>query len=68
VYIYLLPIFLEKPFALIVTMASLEIESQLEKARLQDGPKYERTPFGKEMLKHFLMDPSYKNLNHGISS
>ena len=26
---------------------------------------YKRTPFGKEMLKHFLFDPSYKNLNHG---
>ncbi|KAH8678855.1 pyridoxal phosphate-dependent transferase [Tricladium varicosporioides] len=27
--------------------------------------KYERTPFGKEMLKHFLFDPKFKNLNHG---
>lgn len=26
----------------------------------------ERTPFGKEMLKHFLFDPHYKNLNQGI--
>jgi hypothetical protein len=26
----------------------------------------ERTPFGKEMLKHFLFDPDYKNLNQGI--
>ncbi len=24
-----------------------------------------RTKFGKEMLKHFLFDPSYKNLNQG---
>ena len=26
----------------------------------------ERTPFGKEMLKHFPFDPAYKNLNQGI--
>ena len=25
------------------------------------------TPFGKPMLKHWLFDPSYKNLNHGSS-
>jgi hypothetical protein len=25
-----------------------------------------RTPFGKEMLKHFLFDPNFKNLNQGI--
>ena len=24
-----------------------------------------RTPFGKEMLKHFLFDPNFKNLNQG---
>jgi hypothetical protein len=24
------------------------------------------TPFGKQMLKHFLFDPAYKNLNHGM--
>ncbi|KAG0653097.1 PLP-dependent C-S lyase [Hyphodiscus hymeniophilus] len=28
-------------------------------------PTDKRTPFGKEMLKHFLFDPSFKNLNHG---
>jgi selenocysteine lyase/cysteine desulfurase len=26
---------------------------------------YERTPFGKEMRKHFMFAPSYRNLNHG---
>ena len=26
---------------------------------------YKRTPFGKEMLKHFLFNPNFKNLNHG---
>lgn len=26
------------------------------------------TPFGRPMLKHFLFDPKYKNLNHGIIS
>ena len=24
-----------------------------------------RTPFGKEMLKHFLFDSNFKNFNHG---
>jgi hypothetical protein len=24
------------------------------------------TPFGKQMLRHFLFDPDYKNINHGI--
>jgi len=35
---------------------------------LEEGVKYERTPFGKAMLKHFLFDPGYKNLNHGTNS
>jgi hypothetical protein len=25
-----------------------------------------QTPFGKPMLKHWLFDPTYKNLNHGM--
>jgi hypothetical protein len=29
---------------------------------------YARTPFGKEMLKHFLFDASFKNLNQGINA
>ncbi|CZT45388.1 related to isopenicillin N epimerase [Rhynchosporium secalis] len=29
------------------------------------SPSYERTQFGKEMLKHFSFDPNWKNLNHG---
>ncbi|KAF4629919.1 hypothetical protein G7Y89_g8223 [Cudoniella acicularis] len=32
---------------------------------LHVSTKYERIPFGKEMLKHFLFDPEFKNLNHG---
>ena len=24
------------------------------------------TPFGAPMRKHFLIDPAYKNLNHGM--
>ena len=32
---------------------------------IEDAPTYERTAFGKEMLKHFLFDPEYKNLNQG---
>lgn len=38
-------------------LASLRISSPEER-------KYERTPFGKEMLKHFLLDPEYHNMNH----
>jgi hypothetical protein len=30
-----------------------------------DSTSYERTPFGRQMLKHFLFDPAYKNFNHG---
>ncbi|KAH8809029.1 aminotransferase family protein-like protein [Xylogone sp. PMI_703] len=37
---------------------SLQIDSNDEVA-------YERTPFGKEMRKHFLFDPKWKNINHG---
>lgn len=33
---------------------------------LTEEVKYERTPFGKDMLKHFAFDPAWKNLNHGI--
>ncbi|EKD21658.1 uncharacterized protein L3040_004881 [Drepanopeziza brunnea f. sp. 'multigermtubi'] len=29
------------------------------------SPIYRRTPFGKDMLKHFSIDPSYVNINHG---
>lgn len=32
---------------------------------LNSSPGYEPTPFGKEMLKHFMFAPDYKNLNHG---
>lgn len=28
----------------------------------------EPTPFGKPMLKHWLFDPAYKSLNHGIDA
>jgi hypothetical protein len=31
-----------------------------------DEPGFESTPLGKQMLKHFLFNPAYKNLNHGI--
>lgn len=27
---------------------------------------YEKTPFGKEMRKHFLFDQKWKNMNHGM--
>jgi hypothetical protein len=32
---------------------------------VDDSSVYQRTAFGKEMLKHFLFDPTFKNLNHG---
>lgn len=34
----------------------------------EDVVTYERTPFGKAMKKHFMFDPSFRNLNHGQSS
>ena len=33
---------------------------------IEDVSIYERIPFGKEMLKHFLFDPAFRNLNHGL--
>ncbi|KAK2759770.1 hypothetical protein FQN54_002504 [Arachnomyces sp. PD_36] len=39
-------------------MSKMELSSN-------DNPSYERTPFGKEMLKHFAFEPGYRNLNHG---
>jgi len=36
--------------------------TQMGEVSLEDGC----TPFGKEMLKHFLFDPNFKNLNQGI--
>ncbi|KAG4428102.1 hypothetical protein IFR05_016414 [Cadophora sp. M221] len=44
---------------------SSSIERKMGEVSLEPSPTYERTPFGKEMLKHFSFDPSYKNLNHG---
>ncbi|KAJ5826283.1 hypothetical protein N7474_003421 [Penicillium riverlandense] len=32
---------------------------------INDTTKDQLTPFGKPMLKHWLFDPAYKNLNHG---
>ncbi|KAK2814426.1 hypothetical protein FQN49_008189, partial [Arthroderma sp. PD_2] len=29
------------------------------------GPRYERTPFGRQMLEHFSLDPTYKEMNNG---
>jgi hypothetical protein len=41
------------------------LESKMGATSLNDGAKYERTPFGKEMRKHFSFDPTFRNLNHG---
>ena len=41
------------------------LDTKMGEVSLNGDTKYERTPFGKEMLKHFLFDPTYKNLNHG---
>jgi hypothetical protein len=41
---------------------------KMSEVSLEEESKYERTPFGKEMLKHFLFDPTFKNLNHGAFS
>ncbi|KAH8602091.1 pyridoxal phosphate-dependent transferase [Bisporella sp. PMI_857] len=40
-------------------------ENKFADLTVPNSSKYERTPFGKEMLKHFPLDPRYKNLNHG---
>jgi hypothetical protein len=36
--------------------------SKMGEVSLEYGP----APFGKEMLKHFLFNPDFKNLNQGI--
>lgn len=41
------------------------LASTMGEVSLDHAPGYEPTPFGKEMLKHFLFDPTYKNMNHG---
>lgn len=41
------------------------LDTKMGDISIKDEDVYERTPFGKEMLKHFLFDPSFKNLNHG---
>ncbi len=46
---------------------SVALVSKMGEVSLDSMPSYERTPFGKEMLKHFLIDPSYKNVNHGAN-
>ncbi|TVY17556.1 Hercynylcysteine sulfoxide lyase [Lachnellula arida] len=45
-------------------MTSL-LHTKMGEVSLNEEAKYERTPFGKDMLKHFLFDPAWKNLNHG---
>lgn len=43
-------------------MGEVSLNTKMGEVSLDDG----RTPFGKGMLKHFLFDPSFKNLNQGI--
>jgi hercynylcysteine S-oxide lyase len=43
-------------------MGEASLDIKMGEVSLNDG----RTPFGKEMLKHFLFDPNFKNLNQGI--
>jgi hypothetical protein len=38
------------------------LNTQMGEVSLEDG----RTPFGKQMLKHFRFDPNFINLNQGI--
>ena len=38
------------------------LNTKIGEVSLDEG----RTPFGKEMLKHFLFDSNFKSLNHGI--
>ena len=47
---------------------SIPLTAKMGEITMDDAAtQYERTPFGKEMKKHFLIDPSYRNLNHGFS-
>lgn len=41
------------------------MDLELLRLALPSETKYERTPFGKEMLKHFYLDSEYHNINHG---
>ncbi len=45
----------------------VDLVSKMGEVSLNSTPGYAKTPFGKEMLKHFMISPSYKNLNHGAS-
>lgn len=45
-----------------LNLSSLHIDLHLNEAK---DTTYPRTPFGKEMLKHFNFDPAYRNMNHG---
>jgi hypothetical protein len=46
---------------------STSLDPKMGAISLKEEITYERTAFGKAMLKHFLFDPSFKNLNHGIN-
>ena len=43
-----------------------ELDTKLGEVSLNDSNTYKATPFGKEMAKHFLFEPGWRNLNHGI--
>ena len=47
---------------------AFSLSGKMGEVSLTNESTYQRTPFGKEMLKHFCFDPSFKNLNHGIQS
>ncbi|KAK6600530.1 hypothetical protein H4I96_07856 [Botrytis cinerea] len=42
-----------------------ELDTKLGEVSLNDSNTYKATPFGKEMAKHFLFEPGWRNLNHG---
>ncbi|QSZ28501.1 hypothetical protein DSL72_002998 [Monilinia vaccinii-corymbosi] len=42
-----------------------ESVAKLGEVALNDSITYQATPFGKEMAKHFLFEPGWRNLNHG---
>lgn len=49
------------------TPLNLPIQLKAQEASPQSHQKYERVPFGKEMLKQFSFDPEYHNVNHGMT-
>ena len=49
-------------------LMTVALNSKMGEISISNETIHERTPFGKEMRKHFLFDASWKNLNHGSAA